>query len=343
MIVELGQFAALCVLIAAVLKLIDWLMLDDQKLRLGEELSRRLAERHISLAFVAKTPILAFNRILSAALFSPVTRKTSLRRAASVSSLLIATCLVSAGVLTNTTLGFEESPSDSYRQEIKIFETLAVEENRLSELTDEQQQEMSQYRQDMMHILETAKHPFARWASIIFVTVLTIIISVYFTIFSLSLTAKTTKAIVTTDQPLLLFGAILLNGFGSLIVFIVELVFLSIASSTLLLFLFSFAGILFELGPMWGLAGFSGYGVFAWITAPIWLKALATASIIPFLLMAVAIALTAIIFLIRRPLSSFSGLLLKRVATHRDGPIAFLATSFFCLAVAITAATSLIN
>lgn len=272
-----------------------------------------------------------------------MTGQISWKKTASISSLLIAACLISGGFLTDTFLGFEESPSEAYRQEIKTFENAVANVHRQRKLANDEQQRLDQYREDMSRILETAKHPFSRWVSIALVVALLVFASVTSTTMSLLFTAKTIKAVASTAEPLLVAGAIFLNGAVLLVIFLVELVALSIASSVLILLLFSFAGILFELGPLWGVVGFSGYGIFAWITAPIWLKSLASASLVPFLLVVLSAGLTVVLFPIRKPLILFLRSLLHRAGSNRDGPIAFFAYSFFCLSAAITAATALIN
>lgn len=343
MTIEFGQFATFCVLVAAILKLIDWFLLDDQKMLLRDELRERLNRSPTSFAFIAKTPILALDKVFSGALNNPASGRASRKRTYLVSSLLIVASLFSAGFTTDSVLGFEESPSDTYRKEIRFLEAFITQEKVPENASPEEVKELKQLREGVGRILETAQHPFTRWVSLAFVATLMGIISVAGTSFSLTFAARTARAIITTDHPILLIGAVLLNGCGSLLIFFVEIIALSLASSILLLFAFSLLGILLELGPGWGLAVFSGYGVFAWLTAPVWLKALAIASMIPFLLMVVAIVVTAIIFPIRKPVFAFLESLFQRLVTHREGPVAFLATAFACLAAAIIAATALIN
>lgn len=343
MTIEIGQLAAFFLLVAAVLKLVDWLMTDDKKRTLGEALNCRLHDQERSFVFVAKTPIIALSSILTDATDDPILKKKSWKRTSSISVFLLSACLFSAGLATGTMLGFEQNPGDSYRQEIEIFERLISVEHDSEDLTDTEKQEMLQFRQDVSRILETAKHPFARWASLTLVTVAIGLISVGLTSMSLRFTGKTTTAITTTDSPLLIAGAILLNGLVSLLIFVLGVVVLSIVSSALLMFAFSLVGILFKLGPLWGTASFASYGVFAWITAPIWLKALAAASLVPFLVMVIAIIFSVVVKPIINPLSLLLTTLLRRAVTHKDGVVAFFAVGFICLAAAITAATNIVN
>ena len=318
-------------------------MPDDKKRALGKALKSRLHDHERSFIFVAKTPVIALNSILTAATDDPVVKKMSWKRISWISIFLLAACLFSAGLATDTMLGFERNPSDSYRQEIEIFERLISDERDAEDLTDSEKQKILQFRQDISRIADTAKHPFVRWASLILVFIALGLISVSLTSMSIHFMGKTTAAIAITDSTLLIVGAILVNSLVSLLIFVLEVVILSIVSSALLIFAFSLVGILFELGPLWGAASFAGYGVVSWITAPIWLKALAAASLVPFLALVIAILLSVIAKPLINPLSLLLTTLLRRAVTHQDGVIAFFAIAFICLASAITAATNIVR
>lgn len=341
--IEIGQFAALCFLISAVLKLIDWLMPCETKRALGKDVKQRLDGQDRSFVFVAKTPVIALNKILTAANSDPVVKKRSWKRISWISVFLLSACLFSAGLATETILGFEQNPNDSYRQEIEIFERIISEESDVEDLTVSEKQKILQFREDVSRILDTAKHPFARWVSLALVSIVLGLASIILTSISLHFTSKITAEITTTDSPILIVGAILLNGLFSLLMFALGVVVLSIVSSALLIFAFSLVGILFKLGPLWGTASFMGYGIFAWVTAPVWLKALASASLVPFLVMIIAILLSVIAKPIINPFSIVLTKMLRRSVSYQDGVIAFFAVGFFCLASAILAATNMVS
>ncbi len=340
--IRLGGFVTFIAAIVVVLKVLDWYLLEEQKLSLRSYIKELLEAGSISASSMVKAPLAVYSKTLDMVLGRDVFSKIALKRSAGLAAAILIASASITGLLTDTFLGVSTAPWDAYDQEIsKLKQSISAARNDVSDYGGADLEKADRYYTSLENLLSNAQKPAWKMMCIIGFLTISFLITIVMTMLSIGFSRKVVRELLKTESLLLIVGALLLGMVVSSLFFTLITVLLFTLTSGFLLHVSSFASIVLAQPSLVGVGVVAGYASLALYMSPMWIKAAAVGAIVPGILLVVTGSASGAIYPFRHMLGSATSNLIARALESKNGALAFFATGMTLLAAAITLAVNM--
>jgi hypothetical protein len=248
----------------------------------------------------------------------------SIKRLSLFSILILITSLAVAGWIIDIPFAIKQPPWKEYESFASAYSD-QIQKNIQSSSPNSNYGKLSAEEKESLKTkaIEINK-PIWKWLYSIILIIIVVLMNAFFDVTSFLITRKILNELLTTEQPLLILGALCLDTFLAVFIGGFTILFLT-ASTNLLVLMFIILGIMmptsvFSVVPIIWKAIFT----FAWTLSPPWVRVTAFSTMLPTIILLVMCLITLITFPIRNHIHKIICSFLDRLATHEQGPIVFI-------------------
>lgn len=343
--VQVSQLAAFLGAIALIAKILDWYLTNNEKQRLRKHISVLLDQGAVSGSAVVKAPLSIVESLLDSALGGSVLSWKAIRRSASLSALLVFSCMALAGLLTDTIFAISDTPWAAYDSSVDELELII--ESGQSKPTDtkseEERRAAEEYYAEMQKLVSKARSVPWKFGYLTFMIAAATLVGIMASMLTLAFSRKVIKELQQTESLVLISGALLLGLVVSAVVVNLCLISLFTMISPLVAFSGAFGGLLFGHSALLGAGIASGYTLLTWLASPSWAKAISVASVVPSLLLVLVASISGVLYPVRNIFGAITKNLLIRAVQSEKGVLVFIATGATLLSAAVIMATNIVT
>lgn len=335
---NITNVATLVFAIGSIAGLLNLWLKEDQKSNVREYLARVKTTTTNNPAEAIKIPLQLLFVLISGIFKTEVGNNLHWSRFIIVSTLFLFMSLGVAGLITNTTFGFNKPLWEMYESDIRGLK-VAIESREKSrfdeamiDTPDYTEEEWLEAKAELIPVFDKLLQP--KWAVIYTIYVLLIVIGINIVAdyYAFRWMMSTIKAMLNTDSAFLLAGAVLLSFYIAVFIAILSIGILFLLTSP---FMYLFYMLGFAKYSEFLVAMFAVSLLLSVLFKLYWIIGVAVSIIIPILIIFFMALVTLCLYPMRTVIGKGAVAIIERALEYKHGPLAFFASFLILIAAMI--------